>query len=439
MAHETPPLLRLPLELQEIIYKEVLTQPFQAPQLLRVCHEIYTKALKFLFQRALVFQSQSALRRWIEQVPRDLLKYVGEITFELEDVDLTPLLASAASSSVEQDNAVSPIHTWDIYERELGSLRRALGQLPNVKKLSLRTLTGRQPHLYHDFLDNVLEMIGFVYPGLRELCLDGDMHYQSLAFLRSLKALKAFSFDGFSASEATETAEILSSLQLTDISLVSQHALLTPTLHQHSSFTSKLQSFDGSVLRTINQLASFSVTERYSATSSALFFTSEILCSLHNHKTLSSLSIFLSHTPEPNALEALEEFLEKSASIERLELDWPGLDPDVMQNYVLLPVSLLTLWIRATNMATAFDILRNILNSRKAGDSPRLQQVVLVRQPWDTAAPTVQTNKKAQGSAESKEQQIDSPDSDSDSENVARAKKELNDLGVRVAWCTEAS
>jgi hypothetical protein len=385
MIDRTSPLLKLPLELQDIIYKEVLLQPAQAPHLLRVCREIYAKAHQFLFQRSLSFRSQSALQRWIRQAPQGYLKYVGEIDFKLQDADLTPLLASASSSLVAPMSSASPLHTWDVYERELRNLRHAFEELPNVKKFTFQALSGRQSHLYHAYLDKVLEMMGTVYPGLQELRLDGNMHHQSLAFLRTFKELKAFSFDGFSASEAAQTAEILSNLQLTNISLVSQHALLTPTYYQHSGFTSKLQSFNGSVLRTLNQLASFSVTERYSATSSALFFTSEILSSLHDHKTLSSLSIILSHTPEPNTLEALEEFLDNSSSIQKLELDWSELDPDILENYALLPDSLQCLWIRATNLTSAFDILWHVFNSRDSGDVPSLRRVVLGRHALEDA------------------------------------------------------
>ena len=379
-------LLELPLELQDMIFKEVLVQPSQAPQLLQTCREIYTKAHKFIFQRALNFQSQSALQRWIQQVPRDYLQYVGEIAFELQDVDLTPLLASTTTFSAVSDSVASPLHTWDVYMKDLADLRQAFEALPNVKKLMFRALAGRQSHLYRDYLDKVLETMGTIYPSIQELSLEGNMHHQSLTFLRTFKGLKSFSFDGFSASEAPETAEILSSLQLRNISLVSQQAVLTPTYHQHSGFTSKLQSFDSSVLRTLDQLVSFSVTEQYHATSSALFFTSEILGSLYDHSTLSSLSILLSYSPEASTLEALEQFLERSSSIRRLELDWSGLDPDILGRYALLPDSLQSLWIRAHGMTAAFDILWHVLSSREAGDVPNLRRVVLGRHVCDTTA-----------------------------------------------------
>jgi hypothetical protein len=376
MTDGTPSLLNLPLELRETIYSEVLLQPAQAPHLLQVCREIYAEAQKFLFQRVLVFQSQSVLQTWLKEVPQNLLQHVSEVSIELQDVDLSPLLDPA-----------TPLHTWDMYERELQNLRRALEQVPHVKRFSLRALYGHQSHLYSDFLDETLRMVATVFPGLVKLGLGGNFHRQGLAFLRSFKKLKSFSFGGFSASKASQTAEILTNLPLTDITLVSQQALLTPIHHQHSSFPSMSKSFDGSVLRTLNQLASFSVDERFSsASSSALFFTSDMLSSLHSHKTLTSLSIILSRMPEESALEALADFLDKSSSIKRLELDWPDLDMEVLETNALLSNSLSSLWIRSTSMASAFDILCHILGAREAGSVPELRRVVLVRHAWDTAA-----------------------------------------------------
>jgi hypothetical protein len=407
------PLLDLPLELQEIIYKEVLLQPSQGPQLLRVCHEIYKKAHKFLFQRALRFEDQWALQRWVQGVPPDYLQYVGEIAVGLQDVELTPLLASTpATSSVSSDSSASTPRIWDFYERGLTNLRQVFEELPNVKKLTIRASLGHQSRLYQDHLDKALTMMGMVYPGLHELRLDGNMHHQSLTFLPTFKYLKGFSFDGFSATEASQTAEILSSLQLTSLSLISQHGLITPTHNQERSrFTDKLQSFDSDVLRALNPLGSFSVTESRPRSSTALFFTSEILSSLHNHQTLSKLSICLSHIPESDTVDALKNFFQNNSTIQRLELDWPDLDPDILEDHALLPNSLQHVWIRSSTLATAAKILRHMLESREAAGVPNLRWVVLGRHAWepdaegrwhDRVAPAVvHLNGSAQAHAES--------------------------------------
>lgn len=379
MAGGIPPLFALPLELREIIYKKVLLLGAEGLRLLLVCREIYLEAHKFLFQRRLVFRSQSALCGWLRMVPQEHLQHVVEIVLELQDVDLTPLLAPSASLSASSSERTNSLRTWELYEKEIERLTRAFEALRNVNIFTLRALSGRQTYLYDHFLSKFLLLLGSVYPTLGELSLEGNLHNQDLSFLRRMKELKSFSFDGFSASEASETTEILSGLQLTNISLVSHHAALTPTHHRRSNFTTKVRSFDSSVLRSINQLAAFSVSENIPATSPAVFFTSEILGSLHNHQTLSSLSIFLSHTPDNETLDALEDFLDKALSIQRLELDWPGLDPNILEEYALLPSSLRCFWVRSTNMANAFSLLWSIHKSKETGDAPELRKVVLVR------------------------------------------------------------
>jgi hypothetical protein len=298
-----------------------------------------------------------------------------------------------------------------IYERELANLLELFEKLPNVKKLTFRAVLGHQSYLYRDLLDRALAAMGTVYPGLQELRLDGNMHHQSLAFLPTFKHLKGFSFDGFSATEAAQTAKILSRLQLTSLSLISQHGLITPTRHhQRSRFTDKLQSFDSDVLRALNPLASFSVSEDRSASSTALFFTSEILSSLHNHDTLSRLSICLSQTPEADTVDALKAFFNKSSTIQRLELDWPEVDPNILEDCALLPNSLQYISIRATTLLAASSILGHILRSREAGGVPSLRWVVLGRQVWNTSAEgrrhdrvapaVVLLNERAQGDTE---------------------------------------
>lgn len=388
MNSEGPHLLSLPLELRELIYKEVLLDPSQGPQILRVCREICSEARKFLYQRSIVFQSQSDLHRWLEQRPEEVLQDVQEIQLELQDVDLMPILASASSD--DQSERRANLSTWKLYEGELETLDRSFKKLPNAKTLTIRALTGRQTHLYDEFLAKVLQMLGVHYPALQDLSLEGNTHNQSLNFLPPLEALTAFSFDGFAASETAETAAILSGLNLTHISIVSQPALLTPTRGQHSSFTLKPPTFDRSFLHTITQLASFAVTESVpTPTSSPLFFNSEIFSSLHNHKTLSALSLRLSQTPDEDTLDGLGDFLKKTDSVERLELDWPHLDPTILY---ILTNKLKSLWIRASNSTAACDILDVILESKEDGDLERLRRVVLIRKGWDIVGETSSMN-----------------------------------------------
>jgi hypothetical protein len=379
MSADIYTLLGLPLELRELIYEEVLLQPLQTPNLLRSCRQIYTESRKYLFERPLVFQNQLALSRWLQQVPQNFLHHVRNLLLELEDVDLTPLLDPVASSSIAQYNPGPPLHTWDLYETETVSVIQLLRKFKNIKVFTLRAIPGKQSYLYRDFLEKILQNVSSIYPGLQSLNLQGAFRYQSLFFLRSFKALSVLSLDGISASGAVETASILSTLELKSIHLTSQSIIVTSTRRPRSESIPKPQSFGAHNFHTLDHFLSPSIAGRQSDDSlPAPSPTTKILASL-NIPTLSNLSIILPYTPDRETLEALEEFLEKSNNVERLELDWPGLDSNILERYALLPNTLKCLWIRARDMGSAFDILWTILVSKEAGGSLDLRNAVLVR------------------------------------------------------------
>jgi len=375
------PFFSLPLELREQIYKNTFSFSAQGSDLLRTCHEIHKEARKFLYRRPLSFRSQDLFHTWLAAAPSDLLDQVSDISLSVQDVDLRPILTS--EPSMQRPRTPPSLMTWDLYQAELDRLKQALERVPKVKTIALRALPCQHSFLYREFMTRILDMLGQAYPDLHDLRLDGNFHNQELAFLSKLSRLKSFSFDGFSASSPAATANILSNLKLLrNLSLFPQHAMLTPTAGLHSGFTTKRLSFTGDVMRTIGQLASFTVSERTTMASPTLFFTSEILSSLHEHKTLKSLSINLSHSPHAGSLESLETFLDKS-SIERLELDWPDLRPVVLERHKLLTGSLKVLWVRVKTEADAFDILWSIGECREVGQLRKLEKVVLIRSTED--------------------------------------------------------
>ncbi|KAL5387568.1 hypothetical protein PMIN02_008054 [Paraphaeosphaeria minitans] len=431
------PFFALPLELRELIYQDVLLDPSQGPEILQACHDVHAEARKFLYQRPIVFRSQAVLTGWLADRSQKVLQDVHDISLELQDVDLTPLLNS--DPSADGSGRTRSLRTWELYEEELAALDRAFTQLPNVTTLTIRATSGRQTHLYEDFVAKVLQMLASHWPLLQDLSLEGNMHNQSLDAVEALQSLTAFSFDGFCGTTPAETAALLSRLDLTRMSIVSQPSLLTPTHGHHSTFTSKLQSVDGSVIRSIAQLAFLSISEREPSTaSSALFFTSEMLGSLHSHKTLSMLSLCLSRAPDEDTLDALNEFLKQSVSVDRLELDWPHLSPGVL--YVLTN-RLKRLRIRAASSSAASGILCALLESREDGDVQMLRGVVLVRNSWDPGHGLGETRGEDDhdGGVESDEEGEEYEDSDSDSDKLdfGDLKRSLNELGIEVAWHTE--
>ncbi|KAH7401704.1 hypothetical protein BKA66DRAFT_405610 [Pyrenochaeta sp. MPI-SDFR-AT-0127] len=393
------PFFTMPLELRQQIYTEIFASPLQGSELLRTCREIKAQAHKFLFQRPANFRSQSSLYEWLDRVPHELLQHVTEVSLSVQDVDLRALLQT--DTSFQQTDTSPRLRSSELYGIELERLRRSLIQLPKVKKITIRALSSRQSFLYHDFLAKVLEMLSAVYPDLLEIRLEGNMHHQDLTFLTNLRKLQSLSFDGFSSTSSTKTAGILASLEhLSKLSLISQHEMPTSGNHSHSGLRTKQQSFTGDVARTINQLATFSVTERIPTSSPPLFFTSEVLASLHNHKALKSLSISLSKTPDGETLESLRVFLKRSA-IERLELDWPDLEPQLLEEFALIQSDLKILWVRAKNETDACDIISSISEKREIGDLQGLRQVVLIRSNVEYGNAVVGTsNRKDSGTGE---------------------------------------
>jgi hypothetical protein len=365
----------LPLELREDIYKSVLSS--SNPNILQTCREVYAEARKWLYQRPLNFQSQAALYTWLGQTPQEMLAHVSNITLHIEEVNIKPILDMRSTSL--QHRSRPRLLTLELYRAEVDKIEEALSKVPNIKTITIRTLLGRPSYLYREFVDQILTLLSTLYPDLRDLRLEGIFHHQELGFISNLRSLESLSFDGFSSSSPAATANILASLpRLLSLSLISEHSLPRTGHFSQHNFTGHRQSFMGDVALRLAKLASFSVAERVPTFTPRLFITPDVLASLHHHHTLKSLSINLSQCPNPAALNSLESFLE-CTPIEWLELDWPGLDPFVLERYLLLNESLRVVWARARSEADAFEILWSLVERRAAEELCELNKVVLVR------------------------------------------------------------
>jgi hypothetical protein len=369
-------LFDLPLELREQIYKDALSSPSQGPALLRTCREISSEARKCLYQRPINLASQGDLCDWSTQTPPELLLHVCEIGLHVQDIDLKPILTSDISESAHS----SPrLLTRELYEQEVHRIEQAFRRLPKLKIITLRALPGRPSFLYREFVAEVLNILSATCLELLDLRLGGNFHHQDLSFLSDLATLRAFSFDGFSLSSPTTTANVLASLPLlSSLSLISERAPPSPDADPDSDFPAAQQSLTGEVVRTMKNLASFSVTERIPIASPTIFFTSDLLASLHSHQTLTSIAVNLSHPPDTQILRSLGEFL-ATTLIERLELDWPNLHAAILEQHQLLYASLKVLRIRARSKPYAISILSSVAGSLEAKDAISLSKVVLLR------------------------------------------------------------
>jgi hypothetical protein len=368
------PFFSLPLELREHIYAEVLSSPAQGPQLLRTCQEIQIESRKFLYQRPLDFKSQIHLHDWLNTTPDKFLTHVTDVSLSIQDVDVRALLEPGIATS--RTSISGQLHTCDLYEAELHKLRESLQKLGSVKKITIRALVGRQSHLYRDFLTKLLDSLYLMYPTLHDLRLEGNISHQNLKFLGRFDNLRSFSFGGVSSSSSTETGGILSSLrQLSNLVLTYKQTMITSNSHLHGEFGAR--SFIGGTPNAANRLASLSIAEPTLSTATDLF-TLGFLTAMHSHTTLKNLSVSVSHAPGSAMLDRLEQYL-KTSAIQCLELDWPGLNAEVLRAHKLIPDHIKALWIRVGSMEAALNILLSLLERRRAGTLCELGKIVLIR------------------------------------------------------------
>lgn len=431
-------LLRLPLELREQVYRELFRSPTQGPDILQTCREIYGEAYKFLFLRTIRMRSQEHLYRWLKCVPQENLRQATDIHIDIQDIDLHGLLQHDLSADDLSHSA--RLLTWDIYKADLEEMVVALSKISSTTSLTIRALPETQSFLYRKYLAELLNILSCSFPSLRNLCLEGNMHHQTLSFLRSLPKLRALTLDGFSASSVKETISIMQGLKhLESLSLVTEQTMLTPTSYTHSSFTDQKRSITGDVVRSIRKLASFSVEECTSANSPTLSLASEMIDNLHHLQNLATFSIRLSSAPDEGTLRSLHDFLGRS-KVKQLDFDWPEITCEQLESYSLLPESIRTLWLRVQSVADAADILCSIWERRRDGDMISLRTVVLVRAAESLAEYIPRNSENLQKVTNCysviSSQAVSSPE-DSDAMNSVWLADKLRELGVRILWCTD--
>jgi hypothetical protein len=423
------PFFNLPLELREQIYRDTLTSPDQGPELLRTCRQLKTEARKFLYQRRIEFANQIDMYRWLDMTPEKLRSQVTDISLYVQDPDLRSVLD--LNASISQSTLSGHLLTCDLYAVELRDIKTALSRLPNVKAITIRALPGRQSYLYRDFLTAFLDSLHSIYPTLSNLILEGNLHRQRLDFVGRLAALQSFSFDGYSVSSAAELTKTLGSLEhLRNFSLISQRVVLKPSSSTtHPGFTGKPGFLTGDAMRTIDQLAS---TERATIPFTNAVSILDVLDAVQRLQGLKSFSVSLSHTPDNEVMAALGRCL-GSCMIERLELDWPNLQAEALEEYSLVQRCVKNLWIRVGSANGAFKVLLYIVERRRSHHLEELRKLVLIRSSKDNISGRViaMGNRKDSGCV------MDPPAGGSTDDGLARTKRCLEVSGVRIAWHTE--
>ncbi|CAI6340385.1 unnamed protein product [Periconia digitata] len=414
MASESALFFRLPLRIRQTIYSNVLKQTTEM-FLLRTCRQIYVESHQLVFRQPLKLSNQT-LRQRLRKVPERFMPEVTEIFFTLHDVDMTPLLSQTVSPSLVRSGNSLPLHTWDIYDTEVESIRTALIRFQSVTRFTLQVLEGSPSHLYRDFVGSIIGMLASIYPNINGLGFEGSFRDQNFQLLSRFMSLESISFDCHLVQRQAEIAKTFSRLNLTGVSFITQRPPPRSFRHQDDMST-PTSSAMGEFLST---------------------FTSQ---------ALSSLCISQPHAPTPNVLVSLRSFIYKNTRVNRLELDWPRLDPEILQRYTLLNKPLKCLWIRAVDRASAFDIFRIIDEEKGDQRVVNLQDVGILRSFWH---PIVTETKKQTRVSDSSRAEVsdrvtfkdihqdeDLTSAELDEANLVFAQHRLRALGVRVMWCTD--
>ncbi|KAH9871635.1 hypothetical protein J1614_005890 [Plenodomus biglobosus] len=369
-------LLTLPLELRELVYKEVILAPTRSFALLQTCRKIEAEARKFLYHRLLVFYSQDSLYNWSASTSPENCSQVTTISVFIHDVDLRALLWKDLGPGMTASQP--PLLTFELYKAELAKLHGAFEKLPKVTNLTLRVLPTRQSFLYRQFLSRVLTVLSSMYPMLVKLTIEGNMIHQNLDFLTEFTHLRHFIFDGVSASSAVATVETLNRLKnLQSLSLTSHQTLSTYFgLPHNASYCSRTPESDH-FTRTMNHHRLFSPAEHLQDSSPELISTAEVLTALRNHKTLREITIYYWQEPHPRIFEALQEVV-SNPGITTLELNWPNLRCEVLRLFSLID-HIETLQIKPKAPTDAVDIMCYIWTRRNEGDVARLRRLILTR------------------------------------------------------------
>lgn len=162
------PLLQLPPELRDEIYRFALLSSNTTLSLLTTSHQLQMEAQPLLYQRPIKLSSQAKLFDWIRRSRSSNLRQVKNLTLRLTDIDLSLLLDPDA---LQQD---PPTSAWTLYNDEIVHLDRALRSLPGLTELTIIPPRIIHSQLLRSLYLSFLALIPKHYPRLRLLVIHDE-------------------------------------------------------------------------------------------------------------------------------------------------------------------------------------------------------------------------------------------------------------------------
>jgi hypothetical protein len=164
----TSPLLQLPPELRDEIYRFALLSSNTTLSLLTTSHSIKMEAQPLLYQRPIKLSAQSKLFDWTARSRASNLKQVRNLTLHLTDIDLSPLLDPDAIFSQP------PVTAWSLYEDEVVRFDNAFHLLSGLLELTIIPPRIMHSQLMRGLYHTLLSLIPRRYPRLRLLVIHDE-------------------------------------------------------------------------------------------------------------------------------------------------------------------------------------------------------------------------------------------------------------------------
>jgi len=162
------PLLNLPPELRDEIYRFALLSPNTILSLLTTSQQLKMEAQPLLYQRPIKLSSQTKLFDWLRRSRASNLKQVKNLTLRLTDIDLSPLLDPDIIRDEPQTSA------WTLYNDEIVRLDRAFRSLPALTELTVIPPRIIHSQLLRGLYLSLLALIPKHYPRLRLLVIHDE-------------------------------------------------------------------------------------------------------------------------------------------------------------------------------------------------------------------------------------------------------------------------
>ncbi|TID25132.1 hypothetical protein E2P81_ATG04236 [Venturia nashicola] len=316
-------LLSLPFPLRRQIWTSVLWPGGSSNvHLLRTCQQIHRETAPILLEQPLVFQSQTELFIWLEQVRDRNLEGVKSLTLYVRDLDML---------SLEDDLSWPNASLIELYQLEADKILSMLKNLSGVKDLRIYHPSSVQSYLYGSFFTMILKKVASLFPGLRTFSYHSDGH--PVDFLKSFTNLRELRFTGYSKSTPMETLSTLSRLRhLTRVELIPP---VIPEVNGGIDIDSGLPStlsMTRDVIKGVRRLERLSIREVSDYLMSPAYLTASFIQSVDSrHRTvLQKFEVVVKFTPDASCQRAIQNLL-RSSALRHVALVWPKLDERIVR------------------------------------------------------------------------------------------------------------